>query len=134
MESIVVAGAEVEVEDIDGIDFFYDMVVLADAYLVVDGRDRAEDDALEEVALLRQLHLHNDYLALLGLGLHVHAVALVLETVFVVLALQNFGDGHRLFDEHLYESLKHLLVRLVAKDALDGPVETYIFAVFCHPL
>ena len=132
MEGIVVARAEIEIEDIDGVDLLDDPVVLAYAYLPVDGRGRAEDDALEEVALLRQLNLHDDVLALLGLGLHVHAIALVLETVLTVLTLQNLGDGHRLLDKHLYKSLKHLLVRYVAKDALDGPVEAYIFAFLCH--
>ena len=96
MIGIVIATAEVEVEDIDGINLFDDTVVLADTYLVSDSRGRSEQDALEEVALLRQLHLHDDVLTIHGLGLHVHAVALILTPVLIVLTFQYLGDRNRL--------------------------------------
>ena len=132
MVGVVIATAEVEVEDIDGIDFLDDTVVLADAYLVGDGRGRSEQDALEEVALLRQLHLHDDVLTPHGLGLHVHAVSLVLTPVLIVLTLQYLGNRNRLTQEYGNQPLKHLLVRLVAKDALDGPVKPYVLSLVCR--
>ena len=132
MVGVVVAAAELEVEDVDGVDLLDDAVVFADANLVVDGRGGAEEYALEEVALLGELHLNDDILAGSGLGLYIHAVALVLKTLLVALTLQYLSDGHRLAQEYGNQALKYLLVRLVAEYALDGPVETYVSAFLCH--
>ena len=132
MVGVVIAATEVEVEYVDRVYLPDDTIVLSDANLVGDVLCRSEEDAMEEVALLGQLYFHNDILAFAGLGLHIHAVHLVLAGILVSLALQNLSDGHRLIEEHLNESLKHFLVRLVAKNTLDGPVETYIFTLLCH--
>ena len=51
MIGIVVAFAEVEVEDVDGVHLLDDVVFLAYLYLVVDGSSRSEKDAPEEVCL-----------------------------------------------------------------------------------
>ena len=124
MIGIVVATAELEVENVDGVNLLDDAVVLADTYLVDNRRGGAEQDALEEVALLGQLHR--------GLGLHVDTVGFVLKAVFVILTLKDFCYSHRVAEEHGNQSLKHLLVCLIAKDALDGPVETDVSTILCH--
>ena len=57
---------------------------------------------------------------------------MVLARVGVGLAFQYFVDNDWLAQEHGDETLEHLLVGLVAQDALDGPVEANVSAVFCH--
>ena len=132
MIGIVITTAELKIEDVNGVYLLDDTVVLADTYLVDDGRRRTEEDTLKEVTLLGQLNLHNDVLASGCLCLHIDTVGFVLKAVFVVLALKDLSNGHCLAKKHSYQSFKHFLVRLVAKDALDGPIETYISAVLCH--
>ena len=90
---IILAFAEVEVEDVDGVNLADDAVVLTHADLVNHAARRAEEDALEEVALLRQLYLHEDVLSARGFGLDIHAVGFVLAAVLVALALDDVGDG-----------------------------------------
>ena len=132
MIGIVVTIAEVEVEDVNGINLLDNTIVLAYAYLVSDTLSRPEEDALEEIALLGQLHLHNDILAFRGFGLHIYTVGLVLASILIPFALQYLSDGQRLTQKHGDKPLKHFLICLVAKDTLDGPIETYISAILCH--
>lgn len=106
--------------------------------------------------LLGELHLYDDVLALRGIRLHVHAIPLILETLLIILALEYLCNDHWIFQEHGNQSLQHLLdfvelsrdsaiykqawlalaapslVCLVAEDALDDPVESYVTALLCH--
>ena len=121
---VVVAHAEVEVEDVDGEDLLDVLVVLAGGDVLGDGLGGGVEDTFEEVEVIGLLDLDEDDLAEAVLGLDVDAVELVLFVLLVALAFEEFGDGDVLAEDGGDEPLEDGEVGLVAEDVLGGPVET----------
>lgn len=121
---VVVADAEVEIEDVDGEDLLDVLVVKARGNMLGDGLGGAVEDAFEEVEVVGLLYFDEDDLAEGVLGLDIDAVELVVLVAFVALAFEYFGDGDVLVEDGGDESLQDGEVGLVAEDVLGGPVET----------
>ena len=129
---IVIATAQVEIEDIDRVDLLDVFVVATQFHLLNNGFRRAKKDALHEMSLTGQLHLYDNVFTLVGLGLHIYTVQLVFFRILIALAFQHLGDSDGFADEHSHQSLQHFGIRLVSKDALDSPVESDIVSVVVH--
>ena len=61
----------------------------------------------------------------------VHAIELVVAVLGVAFAFEKLDDGEFATDERGDEPFKHLMVGLVAQEALHGPVESDVDG-FCH--
>ena len=129
---IVIALTEVKIKNIDGIDLLDLVILVANLYMLGNGFRHTIQHALQVVELARQLHLHDDNLSLLGLGLDVHTVKLVGGILLVALALKNLEDFYRHANKNGYQSLQHRKIGLIAQHALHRPVKPDIFIVFRH--
>ena len=129
---VVGALTEVEVEYVDGIDFF-DLIVFA-AYLDVlgDGFGNAIEHTLQIVELARELHLHDDDFALAVGGFYVDAVELGVALFLIAFAFEQFDDGDFFAQKHRHQAPEHGKVCLVAQHSLHCPVEPYVFVFALH--
>ena len=96
---VVVADAEVEIEDVDGEDLLDVLVIVPDGDVFCDGLGSAVKDALEEVEVVGLLYLDEYDLTEAVLGLDVDAVELVVFEALVAFALEEFCNGD-LFSEY----------------------------------
>jgi hypothetical protein len=121
---VVVAEAEVEVEDVDGEDLLDVLVVVADGDVLSDGLGGAVEDSFEEVEVVGLLDLDEDDVAEAVLGLDIDAVELVVFVALVALAFEEFGDGDVFVEDSGDEPWRMVKSALSRKMFFGGPVET----------
>ena len=129
---VVAALAEVEVQDVDGIDFLHLVVLVAYLDVFGDGLGHSVEHALEVVELAGELNLYDDYLTLAVDGLDVYAVELGLACLLVALAFQQLAYDYLLAQKDGDETFEDGKVGLVAKHALHGPIEAYVLVLCLH--
>ena len=111
---VIVALADVEIENADGVHFLHLGVKFSQFNMLRDGLGNAEEDALQVVYLARVLHLDDDDFILAVACLDVHTVEFVIFTLLVALAFQYLDDADRLAQQHGEETFEHAEVGLVA--------------------
>ena len=111
---VIVALADVEIENADGVHFLHLGVKFSQLNMLRDGFGNAEEDALQIVYLTRVLHLDDDDFVLTVARFDVHAVEFVVFALLVALAFQYLDDADRLAQQHGEETFEHAEVGFVA--------------------
>ena len=127
---IVASLAEVEIEDVDGIDLFHLVVFVAYLNMLGNRLGNTVEHALQVVQLSCELNLNDDDFFLAVLCLDVYTVELGISCLLVALALQQFRDDNLLAQQYGDEPFQYCKVSLVAQHALHCPVKSHI-SVFC---
>ena len=115
---------KVPLYDVDGVDFLYFIVFVAEAYVVGDHFGDTVEHTLDEMDLARQLHLDDDELATAVACHDIDAVVLVVDVILVALAFEDLLNFNLFADEDGHEAFQHVEIGLVAQHALGGPVKT----------
>ena len=132
---VVLALAQVEVEDTDGIHLLYFHVAFAKRDMLGNGFSHAVEYTFQVVNLTRVLNLDDDYLALAVAGFDVNTVELVVYSFLVRFALKYLIYGHFLAEEYGEEAFQHAEVGFLTEQSLDRPVKTDVFIFqFAHTI
>ena len=127
---VVLAIAEVVVEDVYGEDLLDVLVVLSDFDVLCDGLGGAVNDALEEVEVFGELDLDDDDLAEAVEGFDIDAVGFVVFVLSVALAFEELCDLDGFTDDGGDEAFEDFEVGFVAEHVFGCPVETDDIVVF----
>ena len=127
MIEVVGTFAEIEINDADGIDLLYLIILLSQLDVLCDGLGHAVQDALQVVELACLLYLHKNYFTLGVASLDVHAVEFVIFNSLVPLAFQNLDNRHFLVEQYGHQSFEYPEVCLVAQHTLGCPVKSNVF-------
>ena len=90
MIEIIGALPQVEIQDVDGVNFLDFVVMLSERDVLCDGLGHSVENTFQVVELCGKLHFHDDNAAFGVLGLDVHTVVLVIPIFLVSFTLQDF--------------------------------------------
>ena len=97
---VIVSLPDVEIEDADGIDFFYFAVGIAQRDMFGNGFCHAVEDTFQVVKLARVLHFDDDNLVFAVPRLDVYTVEFIVNGLLVSFAFQDFDDADRFAQEY----------------------------------
>ena len=126
---IILGLPQGEVYDVDGINLPHLVIVIAQVDIVGDDLGNTIKDTVEIGQLTRVLNLKDGKLPLFVLCEDVYPIKLIVLTILIALALQEFRNLEFLIEQRLHQSLQHGIVGLVAKQSFHCPVKSYIV---CH--
>ena len=129
---IVVALAKIEIDDVDGINLFHLIILVAYLDMFGDSLRHTVEHTLEIVQLSRELHLDDNNFTFRVFRLDVNTVELRIFSILISLTFKQFGYFNLLTEKHRHQSFQHCEVCLVAQHSLHCPVKSYVLVLYLH--
>lgn len=122
---IILALPQLEIDDVDGIQLAYPVVVIPKVDVLRDGLGDSVEHPVEIVQFMVILHLNDEQTALTVLRQHVRTVELIVGVFLIAFAFQKTDNTHILTQQSGQETLQHDVVALISEQAFHRPVKAY---------